>query len=193
MNCQCVCVCAFSGACHIFIVCPTLADLYFPVQAVLSAAVYSALLLIVLPTVTGSMAPKLARRIWKGSASVNKKPSAITKSYARMDAWARGMIWALHLVETPRERIVELVDKTDGSNPTVHAVDEVIGKKKADDSWRGEDAEKSGRPPALTTEESKQVVRLVFKKRGRAVVTVPFCKKQLPFLRKVGRRDFNSD
>ena len=66
-----------------------------------------------------------------------------------MDPWARGMIWGMHLAKVPRTRMAELVEKTDGSKPKVHAIDMVIARKKSDPAWRGESGA-GGRPEILT-------------------------------------------
>jgi transposase len=131
-----------------------------------------------------SMAPKL--RIWSGKARGAVKKDVKTKSHARLDAFARGMIWGMHLAKTPRVEIARLVTKTDGTNPVVHAVDLVIARMKADSEWRGEtDSSAAGRPASLTELHKKQLADLVFRERGKARVTIPLCKKRLPFLRRV--------
>jgi len=67
----------------------------------------------------------------------------------------------------------------------LHSIDVVIAKAKAEPSWRGEETGHTGRPKALSPKDIKRVVNLVFKERGRARVTIAFCKKRLPFLRRV--------
>ena len=129
------------------------------------------------------MAPKLCKPLWKGTRCL-KKPSAST-SYARLHIWGKGAIWALSVVHVPREKIAEIVAKTDGEPPSLRAIDEVIAHKKAHPDWKCERENSGGRPEALDAAQKKQLTRLVFKKRGSHEVTSPFCKKLLPFLRKV--------
>ena len=129
------------------------------------------------------MAPKLSKPFWKGTHSL-KKPSANT-SYARLHVWDKGAIWALSVVNIPREKIAEIVAKTDGEPPSLRAIDEVIAHKRADPDWKGERENCGGRPEALDSAQKKELTALVFKQRGSHKVTVPFCKKRLPFLRKV--------
>lgn len=79
------------------------------------------------------------------------------------------------------------VKKSDGSKGSRRAVDAVLAKKRRDPSWRGEDAERDGRPPVLSKVDHKALVALVFKERGRAKVTVRYCRQKLKRLRKVGK------
>ena len=106
---------------------------------------------------------------------------------ARLDAFARGQIWGMHLANAPREQMITLVEKKDGSGPTLSAVDRVIAHKTEYPRWRGQDSCAGGRPLILTSSQQKKLVKLVFKERGRAVVTITYCRMKLPFLRKVGR------
>ena len=104
---------------------------------------------------------------------------------ARLDAFARGEIVGLRKAGTPRGEIRKLVKKKDGKRPSLRTVDNVLLKKKAKPSWRGDDSSAGGRPPALSPAELKALTKLVFKERGKAVVTAPYCMKKLPLLRKV--------
>ena len=108
-------------------------------------------------------------------------------SYARLDAFTRGVIWGLALAGMPREQIRQLVSKKDGSAPTKRAVDDVIAKKKEKPEWLGEDTH-GGRRKILSGDQQKRLLDLVFAERGRAKVTVQFCKRRLKFLRRVSRQ-----
>ena len=108
-------------------------------------------------------------------------------TYSRMDVWTRGVIWGMSLMGASREQFCESVLKRDGTAPTVRVVDDVIAKKKAEPEWRGEEVH-SGRPKILTASQQQQLVGLVFAERGRAKVTVKYCRKRLRFLRKVSRQ-----
>eukprot|EP00973_Karenia_brevis_P053571 7444275-Karenia_brevis.AAC.1 len=74
-----------------------------------------------------------------------------------MDAFARGMIWGLHVAEVPREKIQELVTKKDGSPPSLGAIAKVIKHKQDKPDWRGEESSAGGRPGALTELQKKQL------------------------------------
>ena len=106
---------------------------------------------------------------------------------ARLDAWARAQICTMHLLGKTPSEIVATVRKKDGSKPTVGSVNKVVARKRANPSWRGEDSSAGGRPCALTPLQQKRLVKLVFAMRGKAVVTVRFCKRRLTFLRRLRR------
>ena len=113
-------------------------------------------------------------------------------SSARMDAWARSAISTLAGEGRSRSYICTKVAKKDGTRPHIRAVDAVLAKVRANPAWRGEDSQAGGRPRALTDSQRKQLVALVFKMRGRAVVTSAFCKRYLKFLRACARCAFRS-
>jgi hypothetical protein len=121
------------------------------------------------------MAPKVKRTLRKGR---------VKKSHSRLHPFDKGVVWGLHLADVPRLRIQQLTCKTDGSAPSLRAIDAVIARKKAEDDWKGEKEDVGGRPAALSAPQKKQVVKLVFKERGSRRLTVPFCMKRLRFLRK---------
>ena len=78
-------------------------------------------------------------------------------THARLDVGSRAMIWALSLVGIERSRIRDLVDKTDGTPPTIKAIDLTLAKKRKYPDWRGTDEEKPGQPDKLTAAQKKQV------------------------------------
>jgi len=106
-------------------------------------------------------------------------------SWARLDAFARGQICALRNEGLERHEICDRVLKKDLTHPSLRAVDAVLEKKRSSPGWRGEDSRAGGRPPALSTTQTKELLDLVVAERGRAKVTVPYCRKKLPFLREV--------
>ena len=108
--------------------------------------------------------------------------------YARLDAFTRGQIVGLRQAGKTRGEITRLVRKKDGKRPTVRSVDNVLSKKKADPTWHGEDSSAGGRPPSLSAVQLRQLSRLVFQERGKAVVTAAYCMKKLPCLREVTRQ-----
>ena len=105
------------------------------------------------------------------------------RTFARLDAFTRGQIWGMKLGGMPREEMLEHVWKKDGTELTLHTLDDVIKKKIDYPDWMGEDSCAGGRNRELTPKEEKQVVDLVFKERGQAKVTVGYCKKRLQYLR----------
>ena len=107
-------------------------------------------------------------------------------SYARLDVWARGAIWGMSLAGAPHDQIIDAVRKTDGTCPSLRAVGDILARKREHPEWRGEDTH-TGRPQILTDAQREQLMDLVFAERGKAKVTVKFCKKRLRFLRGVGR------
>ena len=115
-----------------------------------------------------------------------KRPRNAEPTRARMDAFARGEIWGLHSAGVPREEIRARVVKQDGTAPGLHAIDMVTARKSGHPEWRGV-VRAGGRRPSLTTAQQKELVDLVFAERGRAKVTVKYCKQRLPFLRLVNR------
>ena len=106
-------------------------------------------------------------------------------STARLDAFTRGQIQGLRQAGKSRPEIQELVKKKDGKKTTLRSIDRTLRKTRKDPKWRGEDSRAGGRPPALTEDERRQLTDLVFRERGKAKVTVPYCSKRLPFLRRV--------
>ena len=108
--------------------------------------------------------------------------------YGRLDAFTRGQIFGLRQGGAGRLEITRLVKKKDGKHPTVRTVDNILSKKEDDPSWHGEDSRAGGRPAALSKSDVGAVTRLVFRERGKAVVTAPYCMKRLPFLRKVTKQ-----
>ena len=115
-----------------------------------------------------------------------KRPDA-SVSCARLDAFARGVIWGMHLAGAERQEICHEVTKTDGAHPSMNAVDKVVAKLKKNPEWRGDDSRCGGRPEALTPKQKRELVGLVFAERGKTKVTLSYCKKKLPYLRKVHR------
>ena len=52
-------------------------------------------------------------------------------SFARLDVFARGMIWGMHVAKASREDICNEVVKKDVRPPSIQAVDQVIAHMKA--------------------------------------------------------------
>ena len=82
--------------------------------------------------------------------------------------------------------IRSLVTKPDGkTNPCVRAVRDTLAHHEKDPSWRGENPAGPARNSVIDPVQRKKVIQLVFKKRGRAIVTVKFIQKSIPALRAV--------
>ena len=100
-------------------------------------------------------------------------------TYARLDVFARGMTWGMHLVAASHDEITQKVKKEDGSPVGVTAVKEVIAHMKEDPGWRGADtgAGNRGRPSLLTEEDQQEIEDVVFEYKAKAVVTIKFIQK----------------
>ena len=112
---------------------------------------------------------------------VRKRPA----SRARLDVWTRGVIWGMHLAGMSRQDMLTHVTKKDGSPLELNTLDKVIAKKTSEPQWTGEDSAAGGRPPILSDRARQEVVQLVFRERGRAKVTIAYCKKSIPSLRQL--------
>ena len=69
----------------------------------------------------------------------------------------------------------------------MRSVDAVIANKLADPKWRGDDSSAGGRPRALSDQQPNELVDLVFAERGKARVTISYCRRRLPSLRTVSK------
>ena len=109
--------------------------------------------------------------------------------FTRLDAWARGQIIILSKQGYKLLAIRSLVTKPDGkTNPCARAVRDTLAHHEKDPSWRGENPAGPGRNSVIDPAQRKKVIQLVFKKRGRAIVTVKFIQKEIPALRAVSRQ-----
>lgn len=109
-------------------------------------------------------------------------------SAARIDTFYRGKIIGHAEAGTPVSTIVTRVRKTDGKKPKVRSVQKTILKAKTHPDWLGENAPGGpGRKATITDAHRRLLVKLVFKERGRAYVTMRYCKQRLPCLRPYSR------
>ena len=99
-------------------------------------------------------------------------------SMARLDAFARGAVCALRAEGMRREDIVKKVRKKDGKRPSLQAVDTVLAKHHADLATRDGDSRAGGRPLLLTPKQREELLKLVFAERGKAKITVPYCRRR---------------
>ena len=93
---------------------------------------------------------------------------------AKLAAFEIGQIKAHAYHDLSAPDIAALVLKTDGTNVTAQAVRDTLAKLAADETWRGERAESSGRSRKTTRALDKAILREVIKMRGAAKVTVAF-------------------
>ena len=86
--------------------------------------------------------------------------------------------------------IMKVVRKTDGTAPTQQAVAGAIasGKKKGARKWSCEEEHAGGRPLKTSRSLDKKIKNLVFRHRGKIVVTVAFIRKRIREARKITRR-----
>ena len=122
------------------------------------------------------MPPKRAMK------AVRKRPSA---SMARLSVFTRGAIWGMHVAGMSRAKMQKHVRKTDGSEIPLNAIDRVISSRKEDNDWEGSQALEGGRPRSVSDATLAELSALVIRERGSCKVTVAFCKKTIPALRKV--------
>ena len=107
---------------------------------------------------------------------------------ARLTPFVRGQICAWREAGWTRPQIAARVRKTDNTPCNVATVDKVLKRKAEDTQWDGElDSSERGRPQALSEAQKKELRDFVFAQRGQVKVTVPYCRKCLPFLRRVSK------
>ena len=119
------------------------------------------------------------------------KKNVHTKSFARMTAYRRGIMYGLALVGFTMQEIVDEVEKPDGSSPDLKTVRGVLLACEANGgmAWDGASVQsKAGRPRTSTDEVDKKIVALVFRMRGSAKVTSEFVRKLIPSARKLSAR-----
>lgn len=112
---------------------------------------------------------------------------AAVKKHARLDVWSRAQIVAFARAGWAKTKIRGQVRKPNGAKPTLRTVQGVVAKATKDPTWRGQRQWSGGRPKTLTPAQQKEVVDLVFAERASAVVSIRYCKKKIPSLRKVSR------
>ena len=112
-------------------------------------------------------------------------------THARFTPFLRGAIYGLLLAGWTYSEIAEEVEKPDGTNPSQQAVSQVAAQLQAHGgfSWNGVSASgEVGRPKITTDALDKKIVALVFKHRGRAMVTIKFVQKMCKAARKLSSR-----
>ena len=110
---------------------------------------------------------------------------------AHFTTFARGAIYGLHIAGWALEEIAAEVPKADGSVASQQAVRATIARVKAQGGYLstgGVALHAAGRPRATPGTLDKQIRRVVFRHRGRAMVTPKFIRKVLPAARRVSLR-----
>ena len=110
------------------------------------------------------------------------------KKGGQLNAFGRAdIIYLLQEGMRPSE-IAKRAKKTSGKLGKVDSVRKTIRKfKRIKGKWDGERKLGSGPPCKLTEKEKAEIVKLVFAKRGKAVVTIRYVQQCMPALRRVGR------
>ena len=110
------------------------------------------------------------------------------KKGGQFNAFGRGGIIYLSQEGMRPSEIAKRVKKTNGKLGKVDSVRKTIRKfKRTKGKWDGERKPGSGPPCKLTEKEKADIVKLVFAKRGKAVVTTRYVQQCIPALRRVGR------
>ena len=108
-----------------------------------------------------------------------------TSSFARFTRFARGKIVGKAEEGVPQDKIRKSVRKKDGRAGSLRSVQAVIAKARTDPDWEGEDSSAGGRPRALQDAEVEALRQLIHDEVGIAKVTIAYCRKRLPFLKRV--------
>ena len=106
-------------------------------------------------------------------------------SFARFSSFARGRIVGRAEEGASTQKIRKTVLKQDGRRGSLRAIEAVVAKARADPKWQGENSSAGGRPPELSLAEVAKLKKLLHAEVGLAKVTIPYCRKRLPFLKRV--------
>ena len=110
-------------------------------------------------------------------------------SYARLSPLAKGRIVGLREADTPRDDILKLVRKKDGKAPSLHTVDAVLERFRADPEWDGlEERTAGGRPQDLTSKQTAKIKQILLNDVGKHVVSATHVKRNLTELRHIPDR-----
>ena len=112
----------------------------------------------------------------------------------RLTPFLRGVIYGLFVAGWAYQEIANEVEKADGTNPCQQSVAATIaavrknGGMQCDGMSGSSTSAEVGRPLKTNPGLDKQILKLVFKHRGRARVTVPYVQRKIPAAKKVSRR-----
>ena len=106
-------------------------------------------------------------------------------SFGRFTPFVRGKIVGKAEVGVPQAQIRTSVPKKDGYAASRRAIQHLVAKAKPDPSWQGDDSSAGGRPQSLLPPEVQALKQLIHDEVGVARVTIPYCRKRLPCLKRV--------
>ena len=106
------------------------------------------------------------------------------ESFARY-VFARGKIVGMAEAGARRVDIAKQVLNTDGQPGHLRAVDAILAHARADPACAGTNSSAGGRRRELSPSEETQLQRFLEAEVGVSRVTIPFCRKRLPFLRRL--------
>ena len=106
-------------------------------------------------------------------------------SFAPCTPFAPGKSVGKAEVGVPQEQIRMSVRKKDGNVGSNQAIQHAVAKAKSDPAWQGEDSSAGGRPQSLLPTEVQALKQLIHDEVGLARVTIPYCRKRLPCLKRV--------
>ena len=86
-----------------------------------------------------------------------------------------------------RVDIAKQVLNTDGQLGNLRAVDAILAHARADPAYAGTNSSAGGRRRELSPSEETQLQRFLEAEVGVSRVTIPFCRKRLPFLRRLSQ------
>ena len=109
-------------------------------------------------------------------------------SFARLAPAVRNRIIGMKMAGAVRGDMRDKCRKTDGTKPSLRAVDVVLANFEEDPEWDGRDSSAGGRPRLLTSKEEKSIKRILERDVGKFVVTARYVKKKLKAVRKVKDR-----
>jgi hypothetical protein len=108
------------------------------------------------------------------------------RTFVRTGLLLQGIIIGMGLAGWSHQEISDEVTKSDGTHPSKATVGDIIRAHGAGETVG--DMSDAGRPRETTAAQDKSIVRLVFKHRGRAIVTSKFIRKKIRSLRKISER-----
>ena len=88
-----------------------------------------------------------------------------------------------------RVNIAKHVLSTDGQPGNLRAVDAILAHARADPAYAGTNSSAGGRRRELSPSEETQLQRFLEAEVGVSRVTIPFCRKRLPFLWRVSEEN----
>ena len=110
----------------------------------------------------------------------------MVKSFARFSKFQRGKICGKAEEGASRSKIRKACLKKDGKRANIRAIDAIIAHGQ-DPEYEGEDSRAGGRPRELAESEEQKLKKLIHDEVGLARVTIAYCKKRLPFLRRLSK------